>query len=179
MSRNGAFGLLATNEMVGRLSAVFLSLVFAGCSFSRTVTNGYVRRLDTSWIRPGVTTRADIVDRLGRPPAMTGIKGEKGSSDGALGILLGERGGTPAVGMNAEGESEGAAANVFRWYCGDSNLKMFEGGWLVHPTFSKHRQRRGHDILILFDERDVVKLLSRTEVRDGRVRILEWKERAR
>lgn len=162
--------------MIGRLTVPLLCLLFAGCSFSRTVTNGYVRRLDTSWIRPGVTTRADIVERFGRPPALTGIKGERGNTGGALGLLMGRSGGAPAIGMSAEGESEGAAANTFRWYCGDSDLKMFEGGWIVTPTFSKQRQRRGHDILILFDEKDVVKLLSRTELRDGQVRILEWKE---
>lgn len=162
--------------MIGRLTVPLLCLALAGCSFSRTVSNGYVRRLDTSWIRPGVTTREDVVDRLGRPPAMTGIKGEKGSTDGALGVLMGGSGGNPAVGMNAEGESEGAAANTFRWYCGDTDRKMFEGGWFVYPTFSKQRQLRGHDIFILFDEKNVVKLLSRTEFRDGQVRILEWKE---
>ena len=165
--------------MIGRLTVPLLLLAFAGCTFSRSVTNGYVRRLDTSWIKPGVTTREDIVARLGRPPAMTGIKGEKGSTPGALGALLGGSGGTPAVGMNAEGESEGAAGKVFRWYCGDSDQRMFEGGWIVYPTFSKQRQLRGHDIFILFDERDVVKLLSRTELREGRVRILEWKEAPR
>lgn len=162
--------------MIGRLTVPLLCLVLAGCSFSRTVTNGYVRQLDTSWIRPGVTTRADIVERFGRPPALTGIKGERGNTGGALGLLMGRSGGAPAIGMSAEGESEGAAANTFRWYCGDSDLRMFEGGWIVTPTFSKQRQRRGHDILILFDEKDVVKLLSRTELRDGQVRILEWKE---
>ena len=162
--------------MTGRLIFALLCLVFAGCSFSRIVSNGYVRHLDTSWIRPGVTTREDIVSRLGRPPAMTGVKGERGSTSGALGVLMGGSGGKPAVGMNVEGESEGAAANAFRWYCGDSNTKAFEGGWFVYPTFSKLLQRRGHDIFILFDEQGVVKLLSRTEVRDGNVRILEWKE---
>ena len=162
--------------MVGRLTAALLGLALAGCSFSRTVSNGYVRRLDTSWIKPGVTTREDIVERLGRPPAMTGIKGERGSTGGALGVLMGQSGGIPAVGMSAEGESEGAAKNVFRWSCGDSDLRMFEGGWFVYPTFSKQRQLRGHDIFILFDERGVVKLLSRTELREGRVRLLEWKE---
>lgn len=165
--------------MLGRLTVPLLGLVLAGCAFSRTVSNGYVRQLDTSWIEPGRTTREDIIGRLGRPPAMTGVKGEKGSTDGALGLLMGKSGGTPAVGMNAEGETEGAARNMFRWYCGDSDQKMFEGGWIVYPTFSARERQRGHDILILFDEKDVVKLLSRTEIRDGRVRLLEWKELAR
>lgn len=165
--------------MVGCRTVSLLCLMLAGCSFSRTVTNGYVRQLDTSWIEPGVTTRADIVNRLGRPPAMIGIKGEKGGSDGALGALSDDSGETPAVGLNAGGESEGAEANMFRWYCADADTKMFEGGQFVYPTFSKHSKCRRHDILILFDERDVVKLLSRTEVRDGSVRILEWKEVAR
>lgn len=162
--------------MTGRLAVSLACLAFAGCSFSRTVTNGYVRRIDTSWIEPGVTTREDIVRRLGRPPALTGVKGERGGTDGALGVLFGGAGGVPAVGMSADGESDGMAASSFRWYCGDSNQKTFEGGWIVYPTFSRRMQQRGHDILILFDERGAVKLLSRTDVREGRIRILEWKE---
>ena len=159
-----------------RLAFLLLGLAVGGCTFSRTVSNGFVRRLDTSWIVPGVTTRDDIVERMGRPPAMTGVKGERGSTGGALGVLLGGVGGAPAVGMSAEGEAEGAAKDSFRWFCGDSDRKMFEGGWFVYPTFSRQLQQRGHDIFILFDERGVVKLLSRTELRDGHIRILEWKE---
>lgn len=159
-----------------RLTIPVLCLVLVGCAFSRTVSNGYVRKLDTSWIQPGVTTREEIIKRLGRPPALTGIKGEKGSTDGVLGILMGGHGGVPAIGMNAEGESENAAQNMFRWYCSDSGRRQFEGGWFVYPTFAEQQQQRSHDIFILFDEKDVVKLLSRTEIRDGRVQILEWKE---
>lgn len=161
---------------MGRLALPLLILAFTGCSFSRSVTNGYIRHLDTAWIKPGQTTREDIIRRFGRPPALTGIKGEHGSTSGALGVLFGKSGGLPAIGMSADGESDGAAANSFRWYCGDSDEKMFEGGWIVYPTFSKRMQQRGHDIFILFDEAGVVKLLSRTEIRKGRVRILEWKE---
>ena len=165
--------------MTARLIAALLGVAAGGCSFSRTVSNGFVRQMDTSWIEPGKTTREDIVNRLGYPPAMTGIKGERGGTSGAIGTLLGQNGGHPAVGMNTEAESEGTAPNSFRWYCGDSALKMFEGGWFVYPTFSRQHQQRGHDIYVLFDERGMVKLLSRTELRDGRVRLLEWKEQPR
>ena len=162
--------------MQSRLFVVLLAVVAGGCSFSRTVTNGFVRQMDTSWIEPGKTTREDVVNRLGYPPAMTGIKGERGGTSGAIGTLMGQDGGHPAIGMDTEAESAGTAQNSFRWYCGDSNRKMFEGGWLVYPTFSRQRLQRGHDIYILFDEKGVVKLLGRTELRDGHVRLLEWKE---
>ena len=177
MSQSGVFGHLGMmSKMQGRLVVVLLAVIAGGCSFSRTVTNGFVRQMDTSWIEPGKTTREDIVNRLGYPPAMTGIKGERGGTSGAIGTLMGQDGGHPAIGMDTEAESVGSAQSVFRWYCGDSNRKMFEGGWFVYPTFSRQRQQRGHDIYILFDEKGVVKLLSRTELRDGCVRLLEWKE---
>ena len=44
-----------------------LAAVCAGCHFSRTTVNGYVRDIDTAWIRPGETTRADVVKRIGYP----------------------------------------------------------------------------------------------------------------
>lgn len=163
---------------------LFLPLLaaLAGCSFSRTVVNGYVRDLDTSWIEAGKTTRAEVIARLGRPPAMVGVKGVRPGAGGALGTLMGQvggGGGLAAVGMNAEGEGDGGSSNALRWYASDSYSKMFEGGYVIYPTFSATRHHRGHDIFILFDERGMVRLLSRTEAVDGRVRILDWKEAAR
>lgn len=46
------------------------TLVLAGCHFSRDVVNEWVRDLDTSWIEPGVTTREEIVARMGACPSM-------------------------------------------------------------------------------------------------------------
>ena len=47
-----------------------LSLVsLAGCGFSRRVVNEHIRDFDTAWIRPGVTKRAEVIARLGPPPA--------------------------------------------------------------------------------------------------------------
>lgn len=57
--------------------AVLFALVTlaAGCTFHRSVTNAYVKDLDTSWIRPGETTFEEIVRRLGLPPMMQGVNG--------------------------------------------------------------------------------------------------------
>lgn len=55
--------------MSGRFLAVLLVPLIAGCHFSRSVVNDYVRHLDTSWIRPGVTTRDDVIRRLGVSPS--------------------------------------------------------------------------------------------------------------
>lgn len=58
-------------------SAALLTLLalVAGCTFHRSVTNAYVKDLDTGWIRPGETTFTEIVKRLGLPPMMQGVNG--------------------------------------------------------------------------------------------------------
>ena len=60
---------------------VLLLAVLTGCSFSRTVVNGHVREMDTSWIVPGVTTRDEIVNRIGRPPSVHGVGDRGGEGD--------------------------------------------------------------------------------------------------
>ena len=80
-------------------------------------------------------------------------------------------------GMDEQGEDvDGPEMRAFRWFSTDSFNGTFEGGQWIIPTFSKGHAKRAHDILILFDDRNVVRLLSRTESVDGKVRILEWKE---
>lgn len=49
--------------------------VFCGCRFSREIVNPDVRALDVAWVEPGVTTRADVVSRLGMPPTVRGMGG--------------------------------------------------------------------------------------------------------
>lgn len=57
-------------------AAVALALTASGCGFSRSVVNPHCRDLDTSWIIPGETARAEVVARLGMPP--TAINGGGG-----------------------------------------------------------------------------------------------------
>lgn len=56
------------------LSAMAAALA-AGCTFSRTVVNDYVRTIDTAWIRPGVTTREEVVSRIGMPSTVQHMGG--------------------------------------------------------------------------------------------------------
>lgn len=51
------------------LPYVFASLVLCGCQISRHQTNPHIRDIDTSWIQPGETTRRQVIDRIGIPPA--------------------------------------------------------------------------------------------------------------
>jgi len=165
--------------MLRALALLLTVASLAGCTFSRTVVNGHVRTMDTSWIEPGKTTKGEIVRRLGIPPSLVGAKGVRPGSNGAIGTLLGQTGagaGTPAVGMEAEGNFAANAARTFRWTTSDTVARMFEGGWIVYPTFSRSLSTRSHDIFIRFDEKDVVQLVSRTELRDGVTRVLEWRE---
>lgn len=61
------------------LFALLLLFATGGCLFSRQIVNPHVRDLDTSWVKPGITTRAEIVDRLGLPPISS--TGEGGISE--------------------------------------------------------------------------------------------------
>jgi len=164
--------------MLRGLTAILLTAILSGCTFSRVVVNGYVRDLATAWIEPGKTTKAEIVARLGIPPSLVGAKGVRPGSNEVMGMLLGrgDAGGAPAVGTEAEGHFRANASRTFRWYASDTAVRMFEGGWIVYPTFSDSVSRRSHDIFIRFDEQDVVRLVSRTELRDGAVTVLEWRE---
>lgn len=45
----------------------------AGCHFGRVVVNEHVRELDTKWIKPGQTTRAEVVAKLGLPAAVKDV----------------------------------------------------------------------------------------------------------
>lgn len=71
----------------------------------------------------------------------------------------------------------GIGKNSLRWVCGDTFTGTLEAGYIVTPTFEKGRAHWAHDLLILFDDADVVSLVSRTASGDGNeVRVLEWRE---
>ena len=70
-------GILAIRRQLtgGVLSLALATGAFAGCTFDRTVINAHVRDIDTSWIVPGKTTRAEVVRRIGLPATVkeTGV----------------------------------------------------------------------------------------------------------
>ena len=154
--------------------------MLGGCtSFTRTVVNGHVRDIDTSWIEPGKTTRDEVIDRMGRPPSILGIKD--------AGDFIGHRDGLsqhfldclavtpPGVDVRDEDVDDGGQ-KVFRWFSVDSFNGKFEGGKWIVPTLAKGHVHRSYDILVQFDQTDVVSLVSRIAVVDDKVRILEWRE---
>ena len=126
---------------------LLLLIPLIGCSFHRAVVNDYVRDLDTAWIEPGVTTREDVIARLGFSPS--------------------------------DKEGGGVTGNSFRWVCNDSFGSTLEVGYILTPTFGRTRKHADEDILILFDDRGVVRLLSRTRGDGDNRRIVEWKEAKR
>lgn len=90
-------------------SAVLLLFPISGCSFSRSVVNPHHSRHDTSWIVPGKTTRAEVIDRLGMPPGgIAGRGGIKGdtlrwvTSDTFTGTLEAGRFVTPTFELSRE-----------------------------------------------------------------------------
>ena len=156
------------------------AVMLGGCtSFTRTVVNGHVREMDTAWIEPGKTTRDEIVDRLGRPPAILGVKESDvrtETRDGLSRHYLECLAVTPP-GIDVRDEDvDRGDLRLFRWFTLDSFNGKFEGGKWIVPTFAKGHVHRSYDILVLFDRRDVVSLVCRTSVTDDKVRILEWRE---
>jgi hypothetical protein len=57
------------------LTCLFASLALCGCHISRSQVNPHIRDIDTSWIRPGETTRRQVIDRIGLPPTAKDIGG--------------------------------------------------------------------------------------------------------
>ncbi len=110
-----------------------LALCLTGCTFHRSVTNAYVKALDTHWIRPGQTTFDEVVQRLGLPPMLQGVNGY--------------------------------TSDALHYVCLDSFEGKFEAGYIVTPTLSRTHESDGEDILITFDERGIVRLVSRTRIR--------------
>lgn len=63
-----------------------------------------------------------------------------------------------------------------RWLTRDALTGTFEAGYIVTPTFEISREHHQHDLLILFDEKDRVSLISRTESTGGENRVVEFRE---
>ena len=62
--------------MSGRLLIfLFAAYLLGGCKIARDQVNLHGREIDTSWIEPGITTRRQVIDRIGIPPAAKGLGG--------------------------------------------------------------------------------------------------------
>ena len=62
--------------MSGRLLIfLFAACLLDGCKIARDQVNLHVREIDTSWIEPGITTRRQVIDRIGIPPTAKGLGG--------------------------------------------------------------------------------------------------------
>lgn len=151
------------------LSIALIASLVSGCHFKKTVTNAFVRDLDTAWIVPGETTRADIDRRLGRPPNEVDVRERVIAPAKTEAIATPER----------EGDDGELAKRYYRWSVNTADNGRFEGGYIIVPTFAKGEERRAHDLMICFDELGVVTLVSRVENNGERIRILEWKEAMR
>lgn len=62
---------------MSRRLLIFLFALFllGGCKIARDQVNLHVRDIDTSWIEPGVTTRREVIDRIGIPPSAKELGG--------------------------------------------------------------------------------------------------------
>lgn len=140
-------GNLAFRRMRG-VALLLLSLALGGgCTFARIRTNRNVETLDTSWIRPGETTYAQVIERLGLPPPV-------GRADDAPAYL---------------------SSDALHYVSMDTRTFKLEVGYIVTPAFERTRSLPAHDILIRFRE-GVVCQVSRIRRRGGDVEVLEFRE---
>jgi len=163
-----------------RSAVCLVLLTLTGCvSFTRIVVNAHVREIDTAWIEPGRTTRDEIVRRIGRPTSARGVRdfGPRGRLQDGQARYFAECQAIRPWGIDSRDEDVDAVGDkAFHWFCVDFFEGMFEGGKWIVPTLSARQARRAYDILVVFDSQGVVSLVGRTEVRDGNVSILEWRE---
>lgn len=122
-------------------------LLLGGCAFARVRTNRGVEALETAWIRPGVTTYAEVLDRLGFPPPV-------GRADD-----------TPAW----------LSSDALHYVSLDTRTFRLEFGYVFTPIFERTRTVPSHDLLIRFRE-GVVSQVSRVRRRGGEVEVLEFRE---
>lgn len=59
----------------------------------------------------------------------------------------------------------GYASDALHYRSSDAFTTRFELGYIVTPTFERSHKTAGDDLLVVFDERKVVKFVSRTRTR--------------
>lgn len=150
---------------------LLMLLSFCGCSVRRMVVNEQYRQLDTAWIEPGVTTRTEVLRRFGYPAAANAPRMTSGEPSRRP--VMGET--SPVVVRSDMMMPQSREA--MQWTVFDTFQVELVAGYIVTPTFSRDRQHPAENILVRFDERDVVSLVSRTRSPDGEtVEVVEWKE---
>lgn len=157
------------------LAYVSLLFLFAcGCTVRRVVVNEQYRELDTAWIKPGVTTRGEVLRRFGYPAVGSSARAASGMP--LRRPLVGET--SPIIERSDMMMPQSHEA--LQWTVSDTFQVELVAGYIVTPTFARDKQHPAENILVRFDERDVVSLVSRTRSADGRtVEVVDWKERVR
>lgn len=128
------------------LPALLLALG-AGCTVSRVRVNPHLAGLDATWIAPGRTTRAEVIERLGMPPPVGRVEN------------------APAY----------VSDDTLRWLATDTRIWELRVGYIVTPIFRHARTVAADDLLVRFDARGVVRGLSRVRRRGGRVEVLDFR----
>ena len=70
----------------------------------------------------------------------------------------------------------GVRPDSFRWTASDSATGTLEAGYVLTPTFQRKREHYVDDILIRFTPDDVVSLVSRTTVINGKRELVDYRE---
>lgn len=148
-----------------------LSLFACGCSVRRIVINEQYRRLDTAWIEPGVTTRSEVLRRFGYPAVANPLRASSGEP--LRRPLMGET--SPIIERSDMMMPQSHEA--LQWTVSDTFQVELVAGYIVTPTFARDKQHPAENILVRFDDKDVVSLVSRTRSKDGKsVEVVDWKE---
>ena len=116
------------------LCSIALMLLLAqGCVFNRTVVNGQLRNLDTSFIEPGKTTGWDVIEKLGPPPPTIENYNEPLCSD-----------------------------NYIRYSCIESRTTRFTIAYVLYLPWWWNDTQAVHETLINLDDNGVVEEVIET-----------------
>ena len=71
----------------------------------------------------------------------------------------------------------GIFPNAFYYACNDVRTFKMVMGYILTPTFERTRGNSAHEIMLKFDDRDIVKIVSRIRRdADGQIEVLDLRE---
>jgi hypothetical protein len=114
-------------------SLALMLLLAQGCAFNRTVINGHVRNLDTSFIQPGKTTAWEILEQFGPPTPTPENSDERLFTD-----------------------------NYMRYSCMESRTTSFIITYVLYLPWRWNDTQATHETLINLDDNGVVKDVIKT-----------------
>lgn len=123
-------------------------ILLIGCSAGRITANRHVRDMDFTWVKPGQTTRDQIIDKMGLPPP-----------------------------FGSENLTELAyTSNALHYLAFDVHERAISLDYYFAVNFDWGWEDATDDIYIWLDDKDIVQRISHVQRRDDKVKLMLFKE---